>query len=396
MVLSPNIEARSVVLLVEDWRRKLALAVLVALAGIFALSAPPAFAGEEVDPITEGASSVTSTGATVAGSFKAHPGTYCYFEYGQSYGYGTRTLPAETAAGSCVGSLLGLEGGYTYHYRLVVENDCTSGRCLGASYGEDRTLTTPAAPEALGTLMVTNTTGLLEFALLPAQETSYRLEYGTSTAYGTNVTVTPTGAPGSGVELQSVQLTGLLPGTIYYYRYAAQTPGGTEYGYPEQFETRAPEPLASTGPAQNVTQNTATLTGSLNPLGQRTTYYFQYGTSTGYGANLPAGPVYAGSGESEVPEIAGASGLIPATTYHYRLVVHSAGGTTYGADQTFTTAATPAATPTIKPSPPGPLPGLTRAQRLAKALKACRKLPKKKRAGCEQRARKKYGTTKKK
>jgi hypothetical protein len=46
--------------------------------------------------------------------------------------------------------------------------------------------------------------------------------------------------------------------------------------------------------------------------------------------------------------------------------------------------------------PPAPGKPLTRAQKLAKALKACRSKSKKKRAGCEAQARKKYGAVKKK
>jgi hypothetical protein len=49
------------------------------------------------------------------------------------------------------------------------------------------------------------------------------------------------------------------------------------------------------------------------------------------------------------------------------------------------------------PAPPGSKPHVeTRAQKLAKALRACKKRPKRKRAACEKQARKKYGSTAKK
>jgi hypothetical protein len=56
--------------------------------------------------------------------------------------------------------------------------------------------------------------------------------------------------------------------------------------------------------------------------------------------------------------------------------------------ETFTGAGnvTPATTPVVKAK------SLTRAQKLAEALKACRKKPKKKRAGCERQARRAYGS----
>jgi hypothetical protein len=68
----------------------------------------------------------------------------------------------------------------------------------------------------------------------------------------------------------------------------------------------------------------------------RASGYFQFGTSTAYaGATAPQ---TLGFGAS--PQAVGASlaGLSPSTTYHFRVVATNAGGTTFGADQTFTTA----------------------------------------------------------
>ncbi len=57
---------------------------------------------------------------------------------------------------------------------------------------------------------------------------------------------------------------------------------------------------------------------------------------------------------------------------------------------------TPAPAIPLTTAPPKPKPKpLTRAQKLARALKACKKESKKKRAGCEKRAEKEYGPAKK-
>jgi hypothetical protein len=61
---------------------------------------------------------------------------------------------------------------------------------------------------------------------------------------------------------------------------------------------------------------------------------------------------------------------------------------------TYESAAPPAPATPVTTAPPKPKP-LTRAQKLAKALKACKKEPKKKRAACEKRAEKDYGPLKK-
>ncbi len=95
-------------------------------------------------------------------------------------------------------------------------------------------------------------------------------------------------------------------------------------------------PTASTGPAAGVTDVAATLAGSVNSKGSPTSYHFEYGTTTAYGATTPA--TDAGSGLNAVAASASVSGLSPATTYHYRVVASNSAGVAQGGDQTFTTA----------------------------------------------------------
>ncbi|HEV7484015.1 MAG TPA: hypothetical protein VGO13_13040 [Solirubrobacterales bacterium] len=103
-------------------------------------------------------------------------------------------------------------------------------------------------------------------------------------------------------------------------------------------------PVVSTGAASEVQEVQATINGTINPNGVDTHYYFQYGPTTAYGTNVPAPPGSdAGSSSSLAPEHLTLEGLSPSTTYHYRLVANSEGGTSYGSDQTFTTLADPGA-----------------------------------------------------
>lgn len=99
--------------------------------------------------------------------------------------------------------------------------------------------------------------------------------------------------------------------------------------------TAATAPTVATGGAARVTDTTATLTGSVNPQGSATTYFFQYGPTTRYGAQTPTAS--AGAGSRTVSVVADIAGLTPDTTYHFRLVAHNAGGTRRGTDRTFTT-----------------------------------------------------------
>jgi hypothetical protein len=100
--------------------------------------------------------------------------------------------------------------------------------------------------------------------------------------------------------------------------------------------TAAPaRPEVISGPAANVGQSTATLTGRVNPNERETTYFFEYGTTALYGTATPAGS--AGAGNRRVAVTADIGGLAPATTYHYRLVARNALGVRRGADRTFRT-----------------------------------------------------------
>jgi hypothetical protein len=100
-------------------------------------------------------------------------------------------------------------------------------------------------------------------------------------------------------------------------------------------------PTVVTNPVSNVTATGATLNGTVNPNGAATTYHFEYGTTTAYGTNVPVPDGAAGAGTTAVPESAGLTGLVSSTTYHFRLVATNSGGTTLGADQSFTTGAPP-------------------------------------------------------
>src|SRR6202035_3226387 len=73
-------------------------------------------------------------------------------------------------------------------------------------------------------------------------------------------------------------------------------------------------------------------------------------TTTAYASATAAQGIRAGGSATSV---AGAiSGLAPATIYHFRMVAENSGGTSVGADQTFTTL--PTLIRGVKASPPGP------------------------------------------
>jgi hypothetical protein len=102
----------------------------------------------------------------------------------------------------------------------------------------------------------------------------------------------------------------------------------------------ASAPSVETAPASSVGTDRATLNGSVNPNGQSTSWWFEYGTSTSYG--LKTSTHNAGSGTRAIDVSAGLNRLSVGTTYHFRLVATNGTGTSYGGDQSFNTSAPPA------------------------------------------------------
>jgi phosphodiesterase/alkaline phosphatase D-like protein len=104
-------------------------------------------------------------------------------------------------------------------------------------------------------------------------------------------------------------------------------------------------PATATRPAASVQQTAATLRGAVDPQGLPTTYHFEYGETTAYGAATPQ----RGAGRGTVARDVSfrVEGLTPGTTYHYRVVATNADGASVGADRTFRTRLPPAARPTI-------------------------------------------------
>jgi hypothetical protein len=162
--------------------------------------------------------------------------------------------------------------------------------------------------------------------------TTYAFQYGTSTAYGAQ---TPARGAGSGTAAKRVtfRLTGLTPGVRYHYRVIASNADGTSTGADRSFKTALPPATAPTvlgtapfGPSASG----VTFTALLNPGGARTTYRFQYGTSTAYGLETFGKSVAAGA--QPVSVNFRVNSLASHTTYHFRVVASNRAGTTFGPD----------------------------------------------------------------
>jgi hypothetical protein len=191
--------------------------------------------------VTEGASAVSATGATLHGSVNTMGfASYYGFEYGLTAGseYESTISGGEVPAGVegfhakelTVGNL---KPGRTYHYRIAAFNG------NGISFGEDHTFTT--APGTITTeATVTSASGAtLRGSINPGGvETSYQFEYGATTSYGSKVPASPK-AIGSGKEFVAVSepITGLSPSSTYHFRVVSTNSEGATYGEDKTFTT---------------------------------------------------------------------------------------------------------------------------------------------------------------
>ncbi|MGE0356778.1 MAG: type II secretion system protein [Burkholderiales bacterium] len=175
--------------------------------------------------------------------------------------------------------------------------------------------------------------------------TTVSFDYGTTCAYPSNAAATPANlSAGDGETAVSASLTGLACNTSYYFRTKAVSAGGTTTGNDAMFTTAAcpiSTPLATTNPASDITQTSATLKATVHDNGSNTTVSFDHGPSNCYGSSLVAAPGTIIAGAGATPVTATLTGLACNTRYHYRVRAVTATATTTAGDVAFTTAPCP-------------------------------------------------------
>jgi hypothetical protein len=377
---------------------------------VYAHVAPPEVSSCEATSTTSSATvACTITPEAVQATWK--------LDYRPSLGSFSEVLGGTiTATGQVGGEVTGLEPAREYVYRLSAAN------ANGEASFEAPFVTKPIPPlvGASGASNVLARTATLSGTVNPHNSpTFYRFEYGpcadaASCATSPYTYETPQASAGSGHALVAVSeaVKELEPQTTYHYRVDALDAAGEAVSGEQLFTTGSlSQAEALTGPASDITQTGAAISGAVNPNGQATTFTWQLGTSTSYGTSVSGS-----AGAEAAPESVSlaVTALLPDTTYHYRLLATNRSGTVYGADETFTTLSygteplIAPASPVLLPATPMPVPvtqegtepsggvkafkaKLTTAQLLSKALKACHRQAQSKRATCERQARKKYG-----
>jgi phosphodiesterase/alkaline phosphatase D-like protein len=325
---------------------------------------------------TSAATQVTASSATLNGFADPNgSSTTGWFRYSTTDpefctdGFGLR---APTSGGSNVGSGAGeapfsrsisnLLPGTTYYFCAIASSS------YGESYGEILSFTTPATAPTISTFSatsVTSTSATLRGSADPngaATNGWFRIH---TTSPGTcNNTFGQRAPVSGGIDVgegtssvtYTIDLTGLTPGTTYYYCAIGQNGIGQDFGNVVQFTTRRP-PAVSTLAATPVTATTATLNGEGTPNGSAATGWFRYdvvdpGTCNDtFGTRAPSsGGTNLGSGNSPVAYAQAITGLSPGTTYYVCAIAESSIGKTFGDILSFTTPTTAPGVTTLSPT----------------------------------------------
>lgn len=268
---------------------------------------------------------VTTNGALMNVAFEYGLSTNEYYEVASTSGMNN------SSAASVSLQLQGLLPARTYHYRVKAKYDDDPSLVI---YGQDMNFTTgPAAtPPTVGGIyayILTTSVWLgCERVFRGSSPITSVYEYGLTSDYGSSVTIQ--GYP-------NAALSGLTPGTTYHVR-CVVTNGEGSAATPDFTFTTATPSTVITRSASSVGDLSAVFNGFADPNGSNVTgeTAFEYGTTTAYGTLVDVRPYFS----SEATEFsANVTGLLPATTYHYRAKVRYNADLYYGQDMTFTTAA---------------------------------------------------------
>ena len=235
--------------------------------------------------------------ATLNASFDGNgEDTHYFFEWGiqgKPYEHATPNTDAGSPAvhTQVSESISGLTSDSAYHYRAVMTNP------KGTSPGNEVECASANAVTALTTVPVSDLTS--SSATLNGswdgngEDTHYFYEWGFATGSGfEHSTPSPAADGGSSVGIQAhpLVLTGLASDATYRYRIIASNSKGTSTGETLTFKTFKFPTVQYLQPTKEE-PTSLQLNALVNPNeGGATTFHYEYGTTTAYGASTPRAP----------------------------------------------------------------------------------------------------------
>lgn len=305
------------------------------------------------------ATTITSNSAMLNGTI--NPGgsaAAAWFDWGTTTALGSRTevqtFGDVTETRALTQTLRNLQPRTTYYFRAT-------GYRPGAgasSLGEVRRFTTAAGDTPTATTLsvatleqssVTSTSVELRGVANPGgTSTSAWFEWGMTREF-TNQTTRQNIGNGTAASNFAQSLRELRPNTTYYFRAVGQREGGTATrGELRTFTTTGDAPAAAavyTNEASGVTSNAAELRGSVNPGGNSTTAWFEWGTGTSALSNQTDSHTI-GNANAVINFGQTVRNLQPNTTYYFRAVAQSGTSAAIrGSVRSFTTSRVAPTTP---------------------------------------------------
>lgn len=304
---------------------------------------------------TGAASAITQTSATAAGSIP-DIGCSAITAYGIEYsttngfpnGTGTQVAASNLSSGNFSSNLTGLTAGTTYYYKAYATNGG------GTGYGTQQQFTTQSLSPALsattlsgfGNVCINTVAGPNSFTINGTNLTTANVTVGPlsgftfSTTSGGTYTASLNLTQAGGTFTQQVFVR-FNPIAVQSYSGDIPVSGGgaTSINVAATGAGVNSTPAVVTGAASSITQTTATAAGTISGTGCTvvTAYGIEYSTTNnftpGTGTQVASGNLSAGNFSSNL------TGLTPSTTYYYRAYATNGGGTGYGSQLSFTTAA---------------------------------------------------------
>ncbi len=304
--------------------------------------------------ITSGAASaITSISATVAGTIPSN-GCSAITAYGIEYsttngfpnGSGTAVASGNLAGINFSSALTGLAPTTTYYYHAYATNNG------GTAYGAEGTFTT-ATPTlssstltGFGNVCINTTAGPNSFTISGTNLTTANVTVAalagftySTTAGGTYTTTLSLTQP-SGAYSQQIFVR-FTPTLVQSYNgnIVVGGGGGATVNVAATGAGVNTTPSVTSGAASAITQTTATVAGTIpaNGCTAVTAYGIEFSTTNGFPNGT--GTSVASTNLSGVNFSSSLTGLAPSTTYYYHAYATNTGGTTYGTEGSFTTAA---------------------------------------------------------
>ena len=257
----------------------------------------------------------------------------------------TIALVTKTTNGAVTGtytsSITGLAPATLYYVRAYATNS------IGTAYGPERSFTTlaiaPIISATASATSITSSSASVGGTIISdggATVTTRGVVYGISSLSSTFSATT-----GTGTGTYTVSLTGLSPATTYYVRSFATNSVGTVYGTETSFTTIAIAPTLTTTAASSITKYAASAGGTITSNGGSVI------TASGICCSTTATPTTSNSkttdGTTSGTFTSSLTGLTAGTTYYVRAYATNAIGTSYGANESFTTSSTPITQTTV-------------------------------------------------